>query len=188
MTVVESGHPTQMKALKVTKPYLQDMRGSTGGGVSGGGFPIPMGGKGAGGLVGILVALAALFFGGRALTGDEGSGFQVDPLDPVPQGQAAAGNGLSGAPDPEAEQADFMAFVIGDVNDYWQSVFQRGGREYQRVPLVLFRPRTRRRAEPRARQRARSTARPTRRSTSTRASSRSSATGSARRATSPRRT
>ena len=73
---------------------LQDMRGSTGGGGMPSGFPIPMGGKGAGGLLGILVALAVLFFGGRALTGGDGSSFQVDPLDPVPNAPAATDNGL----------------------------------------------------------------------------------------------
>jgi uncharacterized protein len=103
-----------------------------------GGLPIPMG-KAGGGLLGILIALAALFFGGQAITGDGSSGFQVDPLDPVPPGSAAPGSGLDNAPDPEAEQVEFMRFVIGDVNDYWQDVFQRANRQYQRVPLVLFR-------------------------------------------------
>jgi uncharacterized protein len=115
---------------------LQDVRGS-GGAPLPGGLPIPMG-KG-GGLVGILIALVVLFFGGRALTGDGSSGFQVDPLDPVPPGSAASGDGLENAPDPEAEQVEFMRFVIGDVNDFWQGVFERAGRQYQRVPLVVFR-------------------------------------------------
>ena len=115
---------------------LQDVRGS-GGSPMTGGLPIPIG-KGAGGIVGILIALAVLFFGGQAITGGDGTGFQVDPLDPVPSG-STAGSGLDNAPDPEAEQVEFMRFVIGDVNDFWQDVFQRAGRQYQRVPLVLFR-------------------------------------------------
>jgi predicted metalloprotease len=116
---------------------VQDVRGS-GGSSTTGGLPIPMG-KAGGGLVGILIALAVLFFGGQAITGDGNSGFQVDPLDPVPPGSAAPSNGLDSAPDPEAEKIEFMRFVIGDVNDFWQDVFQRAGRQYQRVPLVVFR-------------------------------------------------
>ena len=46
-------------------------------------LPIPMGGKGAGGLVGILVVLALLFFGSRVIGGDGGLG--IDPIDQFPQ-------------------------------------------------------------------------------------------------------
>ena len=71
-------------------------------------LPIPMGGKGAGGLVGILVVLALLFFGSRVIGGDGGLG--IDPIDQFPQ----AGQGGTTL-EPSNDLEELVSFVADDT-------------------------------------------------------------------------
>jgi predicted metalloprotease len=119
---------------------IEDRRGAGGGGGGLGGFP--MGGKMAGGGLGIIGLLLALFLGGgNILGGGSGGsgGFGIDPgtgaFGTTPQ---ANGNGLDGAPDPDAELKDFVTFVVEDVQASWQEQFKAAGKPYEVTTLVLF--------------------------------------------------
>ncbi|MBA3728255.1 MAG: zinc metallopeptidase [Actinobacteria bacterium] len=100
--------------------------GSLGGSGGGGGFPLPRGGAGMGlgGLVLLGVILFALFSTG-ALGGGGSS-------------ESPPGSALSGAPDAQSELADFVAFVVNDIQTWWQQDFRGDGRTYQVTKLVLF--------------------------------------------------
>ena len=115
---------------------VEDRRGQrVGGGL--GGLPI---GKG-GGIAGILVAIVvALLGGGQVLGGGGGSGpaFDVDGGFGFPAAPAASGNGLDAAPDPDAELAEFVSFVLDDVQTEFAKQFRDAGREYDDARLVLF--------------------------------------------------
>ncbi|MEY2474805.1 MAG: uncharacterized protein QOG87_120 [Actinomycetota bacterium] len=80
----------------------------------------PVGAVGGGlGLIGLLITL---LLGGNVL-GDDGSG----------------GTGVSGgAPDPGDDQAQFVGFVVNDVQDFWTEELSRNGRQYPETKLVLF--------------------------------------------------
>lgn len=91
-------------------------------------------GVGAGiGLPAIIVLVVTLFLNG----GDSSSGDIIgDILGDLtnPQGPA------SGAP-PTAEDeklADFMSFVLDDVQNFWADTFRQSGKTYERAELVLF--------------------------------------------------
>lgn len=103
---------------------IEDRRGQGVGGLGtgGGGIPLPVGG-GIGGLL-IAVLLVVLFS-----TGVLGGG----------SGGSSGGSGqLAGAPDPDAKLADFIGFVVEDVQGWWQKDFAQSGRTYQVTKLVLF--------------------------------------------------
>jgi uncharacterized protein len=98
---------------------------------------VPIGAGGAvGGGFGILALILALIFGPEVLGGDGTSvGFEPFPEQP---GQPGDG-GLAGAPDPDAELVEYMAFLDGSVQDYWRAEFEAAGREYSDAPpLVVF--------------------------------------------------
>jgi predicted metalloprotease len=118
-------------------PDLRDQR-SGGGSFGGGGFPIPTGRMGGGGLVG-LVVIVILFFVLRGGGGD--SGFDIpDPTGGFPQAPATGkGDSVPKGPDPEAEQVDFVSFVLDDAQGFWEQQFQAAGKPYERAKLVLFR-------------------------------------------------
>jgi predicted metalloprotease len=127
-------------------PDLRDQR--AGGGLPGGGrfpggggrgFPIPAGRMGGGGLVGLVVILI-LFFVIRGCDGS-GGGFDIpDPTAGFPQAPASGkGDSVPKGPDPEAEQVDFVSFVLDDAQGFWEQQFQAAGKPYQRAKLVLFR-------------------------------------------------
>jgi predicted metalloprotease len=87
-------------------------------------------GVGAGvGLPAILVLVLVLFLKGGS--GDLGS--VIGDLT-NPQGPAA------GAPPSAADEklADFMSFVLDDVQNFWADSFKQSGKTYERAQLVLF--------------------------------------------------
>jgi predicted metalloprotease len=99
-------------------------------------FPGGAMGKGAGGLgiIGVIVVLLVALLGG----GSSG-GFDIGPdLEPFPSQPAATENELENGPDPDANLKDFVAFVVRDVQDSWETAFARAGRRYQPTVLVLF--------------------------------------------------
>lgn len=113
--------------------HVRDLRGRRRGGAVGG----------VGGIVGLLLLLilggGGLLNGG--IPGGSGStGFDdVGPsLNPFPAGPAAEGNGLDGAPDPDAETVDFMKFVMDDVQATWAEQFERANRRYEPTTLNIF--------------------------------------------------
>ena len=112
---------------------IEDRRGA------GGRFPV--GGRGlAGGGLGIIGVLLALLLGGNVLGGGGGGGFDVgpglDPFDRVPP--TTTGGGFSDPADPSGDVAEFVRFIVGDVQETWAQVFADAGQQYQPTVLVLF--------------------------------------------------
>ena len=115
---------------------VEDRRGQ-GGGLGGGGFPIPMG-KGGGGIVGlILIVVLALVFGGNIVGGGGSSGpYSPDIDEPAPQAEPGAQPGTQ--PGAKDETFEFVKFVSKDVQDVWTQIFQQSSKEYPRAPVVIF--------------------------------------------------
>ena len=112
-----------------SRTHIEDRRGQGGGGFgglgrsgSGGpGLPIPGGAGGIGGGLLVVIVVVILF-----ATGVLGGG------------TSASGARVGGAPDPNDNMGDFIAFVVNDVQDFWQKDFRSDGRTYQVTDLVLF--------------------------------------------------
>ncbi len=125
-----------MKWSRGGKGRIDDRRGA-GGGLGGGGLPIPIG-KAGGGIGGIILLLAIVFLTGGLPGGGGGGGFGVDPgtggFGPAPAG----GGALENAPEDDDEQEAFVRFVVGDVEDTWRKVFADSGQTYEPTTLVLF--------------------------------------------------
>jgi predicted metalloprotease len=127
---------------------IEDRRGSPGGGLGGLGGMIPGGAKG-GGVLG-LVLVVVLGIAGQSCAGGGGGGdsasggFDVGDLTEI-LGQFTEGSGATGespideATDPEADQVDFVSFVLDDVQGFWDGAFDEAGRNYEEAELVLFR-------------------------------------------------
>ncbi len=117
---------------------IEDRRGvdpgSFGGGMRlPGGFSVPPGHVGRGGLGGIaiiIVVLAALYFGI-----DPGALIQGVPSD---QGPVATDQAGYRATPGEGELRDFVAVVLGDTEDTWSGIFRQMNRSYDYPTLVLF--------------------------------------------------
>jgi uncharacterized protein len=107
---------------------LEDRRGESPG--RGSGLRVG-GGIGLGGAVILLVL--SLVFGQNFFALLDGSG----DLTPAPGGGAPTGPARKGSP-AEEQAADFMSFVLDDVQNTWAREFSRLGREYERAKLVLF--------------------------------------------------
>ena len=105
-------------------PDVEDMRGSRGGGGFGGFGPR----IGIGGFV-VLLLLSLVFH--RNFFALLGGGAPAD----APAGQSAS---VSQSPE-EQKLADFVGFVLGDVQDTWTKVFAQSGSQYRHAKLVLFR-------------------------------------------------
>ncbi len=103
---------------------VEDRRGA--GGL--GGMPLPLGIGGGG--IGLVILLLYLFLGGGA------GGVPVDPrVDAFPQAPEAQGQ--TGVP-AEDDEAQFVAYVVADVQQTWKEIFERAGRTYESTRLVLF--------------------------------------------------
>lgn len=94
------------------------------------------GGRGAaiggGGLITLIVVLAALFLGVDPFGGSAGG------LGP-PDLEAVAPPARQGdAPDPEAATKAFASAVFDDTQVFWADLFRRSGREYEDATLVLY--------------------------------------------------
>jgi predicted metalloprotease len=107
---------------------LPDVIGGGGGG--GGGLPIPIpGGRAGGGLGGIiiLVVMFLLFsgvLGGGSIPGTGGlSGGAAEP---------------GGTLVPQSDTDQQLAYVVSNIQDFWQSTFSASGKQYQVTKLVLF--------------------------------------------------
>ena len=108
---------------------VEDYRGS-GGGSLGGGFPI---GKAGGGGLGLIILLITLFLNGGLPGGGGSSGFPIN----LP---AAPASPTSGGEQPPAsdDEAQFVQFVVADVQDTWKKIFAEAGKTYQPTTLRLF--------------------------------------------------
>jgi uncharacterized protein len=107
------------------------------GGLGGGSFPIPIGKAGGGlGILGVLIALAFTFFGGGGGSGGFNLPIDINQL-PGVQGAPAGGGTAAHAPATD-DETQFIAFVIDDVQQAWQAIFQQAGRQYQPTRVVLF--------------------------------------------------
>src|SRR5215218_7329914 len=110
---------------------IEDRRRAGGLGGGPGGFPIPIGAAGGGGLGLIGLIVAVLFFSG--VLGGGGNG--VPGID-LPA--ADGGPGATAGPDPDAKLVDFVGFVVDDVQDSWTTTFREAGETYEPTKLVLF--------------------------------------------------
>jgi predicted metalloprotease len=107
---------------------------------------LPIGGK-SGGVIGLVVILL-LAFAGKSCAGGGGDsasgGFDVGDLSEI-LGQFTEAPGASGespideASDPEADQVEFVSFVLDDVQGFWDGYFADAGENYADAELVLFR-------------------------------------------------
>ena len=91
-----------------------------------GGAPAIGGGMG---VVGIVLFLVLNVLGG----GGDGGGIGLPNLAPV---QAPTGSADTIPPDDD--EAQFVAFVIDDVQDAWTQIFRDAGRTYEQTDVVLF--------------------------------------------------
>jgi len=107
---------------------IEDRRGESPG--RGSGLRVG-GGVGLGGAVILLVL--SLVFGQNFFALLDGGG----ELTPAPGGGAPTGPARKGSP-AEEQAADFMSFVLDDVQNTWAREFTRLGHEYERARLVLF--------------------------------------------------
>jgi len=118
---------------------VQDRR--TGGSSRGGGFgrlPIPMGGKGVGGIGGIILVVVVTLVV-RSLGGGGGSDITDIFSAGFPQA-STAGAGQDGAATvtADADLRDFVAQVFNDAQDHWAASFAEAGEDYAEATLVLF--------------------------------------------------
>ena len=123
---------------------VDDRRDDGGGGMGGGGgFGMPRGGGGLGigtiivlGIVGYALGIdpRILIGGAEILTGGGTPSFQTEnrPMQRQSQNQGKAAA-------PKDEMGQFMAAVLGEVDDRWSDIFSESGRTYRGPRLVLFR-------------------------------------------------
>jgi len=88
---------------------------------------------GAGGLAGIVVGILAL------LGVFAGGGFDYsNPFDQFPQAPPGSAREVPGAPDAEDETVEFLRFVTGDINDFWEQRFSQAGSTYRPAIVNVF--------------------------------------------------
>ncbi|HEY7041656.1 MAG TPA: neutral zinc metallopeptidase [Methylomirabilota bacterium] len=115
---------------------IEDRRGET---PSGGMGMRVGGGLGIGGVL-ILLVLSLVFGQNFFALLDQGGGVSTGP--DVSTGPAPGAPARQGTP-AEEQLADFVSFVLDDVQNTWTREFQKAGRDYQRARLVLFTDATR---------------------------------------------
>jgi uncharacterized protein len=94
------------------------------------------GGLGIGGVL-LLLVLSLVFGQNFFALVDPGGDVSTEPGPGAPGAPARKGS-------PAEEQlADFISFVLDDVQDTWTREFQKAGRDYERARLVLFTDATR---------------------------------------------
>jgi uncharacterized protein len=107
-----------------------DLRGRGGfGGTSG--VPIPIGVGGGG--IGLVLLLALYLLGALGGGGGGTSGFPIN----LPAA-GAPDRSMAQAPPADDEQAQFVQFVVGNVQDTWRQIFADAGRTYEPTKLYLF--------------------------------------------------
>ncbi|MEZ5381704.1 MAG: neutral zinc metallopeptidase [Microthrixaceae bacterium] len=132
---------------------VDDQRSS--GGRTGGGFPFPFprgggsGGSGGGlglpigkgsGILGVVIALAAVFLLPRLMGGSEGLPFNVEEMNlpgAVPEASGPDGR-VDDAP-PTDEAGRFVVWVFNDVQRTWAQEFSQSDQQYSDAKLNLFR-------------------------------------------------
>ena len=117
-----------MKWRKTKNPDLIDQRG--GGGGRAGGFPMPTGKAGAGGLgiAGIIIFILIQVLGGGG-GGGSGGGFEI-PGGFGSQVQAPGAEDPQAIPpkqDPQLELKQFSGYVSEDAQDMWEGIFEQQG-------------------------------------------------------------
>lgn len=114
---------------------IEDRRGEGGGAAfGGGGFGLPVGRVGLGGVV-VLVVLSFLFKTDLVTPFLGGGGAPPSAAAPMrPAGGAPVEEGAR-----EKEARHLMAFVLDDAQQVWARVFEANGQTYARAKLVLFR-------------------------------------------------
>src|SRR5687767_9894550 len=106
---------------------VEDYRG--GGGRLGGGIPM---GKAGGGL-GLIIMVVVLLLSGGLPGGGGSSGLTID-LPAAPAGPTSGGE----APPASDDEAQFVQFVVADVQDTWTKIFAEAGQTYEPTTLRLF--------------------------------------------------
>jgi predicted metalloprotease len=109
--------------------------GGLGGGLGGpgGGFRIPMGRGGRGGMsLTTIVILVVLFFALRACG--------IDPLDMLAGGGPGGGGGqVTRQQSPASdEMTQFVSTVLAETEDVWNGIFKAEGLQYEEPTMVLF--------------------------------------------------
>ena len=117
-----------------------DKRAETRAAAGTGGLSIPGGAKG--GIGGIIIALIlALLGGSQLLGGGSGGGGLGDILGKSLSGVQptdSLSTAVPGAPDPDADQIEWISYVLDDIQDSWTAQFQQAGGTYERAKLILF--------------------------------------------------
>lgn len=101
---------------------VEDRRGESG-------RRMPFGRGGGIGIGTVVLALAAWYFGIDPNIVLQGAGQLQQPQ---PEAGPAA------APPASDQQAQFVAMVLGDTEDTWNTIFAAGGKQYREPKLVLF--------------------------------------------------
>ncbi len=101
-------------------------------GRGGGGLGLPMGKAGGGGL-GLLVLVAIYLLTGGLPGGGGSSGL---PIDLPAMTSPATGTGKE--PPSGDDQAQFVKFVVADVQAAWERIFREAGQAYEPTTLRLF--------------------------------------------------
>lgn len=93
------------------------------------GLPMAAGGGG----IGLILFLLVTLLGGGNSGFDPGAA-----LNQFPAAETGAVPGLNTGPDPDADQVEFVKFVVSNVQESWQKEFERAGQTYTPTVLVLF--------------------------------------------------
>jgi uncharacterized protein len=106
---------------------VEDFRGR-GGGL--GGLPL---GKAGGGGIGLILLVVILLLSGGLPGGGGSSGFPID-LPAAPGAPTGSGD----APPASDDEAQFVQFVVADVQATWKRIFAEGNQAYEPTTLRLF--------------------------------------------------